>query len=556
MPFKHMVHAAHPQKKFVHSAAAQATLALLCALAAANVAAQATPAAPAAAASAPSPVFAIKGFKITGDNPLGEGETSKVLAPFLRADATIDTLQKATQSLETALRDKGYGLHRVALPPQEVGDTVALEIVKFAINKVSVEGASKFSEANIRRSVPQLKEGATPNFRTLAVQTAIANENQGKQTAVSLKESDEPDKIDATVTVKETKPWNFAINWSNTGNASSGKDRLTFSGGHSNLFDLDHQFVAAYTTSISRSSDVKQLGLSYRIPLYALGGVVGVSYTRSDVLGNFGAFTSTGAGKTWGLNYTAYLPPDGGYRGYFSVGLDDRVFNGAVINGVKTSLDTRSRPLTLGYNARQESDGSFWGYNAELAANLGSGAGNDLNAYTNGSTNLIYDTTRFKVLRGGANYSSVLGKNWLWSARGLAQYSPNTLIAGEAFGIGGASSVRGTGERVIAADKGVFASIEVNTPELSSGLRLLGFVDAGWLANNNNAVAAANPARPGTDRLASVGLGLRYAHSASGAALSADYGQVVTGSVVPTTINSSAPKKGDAKLHVNLSVRF
>ena len=76
MPFKHMVHAAHPQKKFVHSAAAQATLALLCALAAANAAAQATPAAPAAAASAPSPVFAIKGFKITGDNPLGEGETS------------------------------------------------------------------------------------------------------------------------------------------------------------------------------------------------------------------------------------------------------------------------------------------------------------------------------------------------------------------------------------------------------------------------------------------------------------------------------------------------
>ena len=119
-----------------------------------------------------------------------------------------------------------------------------------------------------------------------------------------------------------------------------------------------------------------------------------------------------------------------------------------------------------------------------------------------------------------------------------------------------ASSVRGTGECVIAADKGVFASVEVNTPELSSGLRMLGFVDAGWLANNNNAVAAANPARPGADRLASVGLGLRYAHSPSGLALSADYGQVVTGSVVPTTINSSAPKKGDAKLHVNLSVRF
>ena len=63
---------------------------------------------------AASPVFAIKGFKITGENPLGDGETAAVLAPFLRADANIDTLQKATSTLETALRDRGFGLHRVA----------------------------------------------------------------------------------------------------------------------------------------------------------------------------------------------------------------------------------------------------------------------------------------------------------------------------------------------------------------------------------------------------------------------------------------------------------
>jgi hemolysin activation/secretion protein len=74
--------------------------------------------------AAPAPVFAIKGFKITGENPLGDGDTSRILAPYLRADANMDTLQKATSALEEALRAKGFGLHRVALPPQEVGDTV------------------------------------------------------------------------------------------------------------------------------------------------------------------------------------------------------------------------------------------------------------------------------------------------------------------------------------------------------------------------------------------------------------------------------------------------
>jgi len=96
-------------------------LAALAACAGANAQAPAAPGAapgaPPMATEAPTPVFAIKGFKITGDNPLGDGETTRVLAPFLRANATIDTLQQATTALETELRKKGYGLHRVALPP-------------------------------------------------------------------------------------------------------------------------------------------------------------------------------------------------------------------------------------------------------------------------------------------------------------------------------------------------------------------------------------------------------------------------------------------------------
>ncbi len=509
------------------------------------------PAQPAAAMPASvTPTFAIKGFKITGENPLGDGDTTRVLAPFLRADATIDTLQKATAALETALREKGFGLHRVALPPQEVGDTVTLTIVKFAIGKVSTEGRVALSEANIRRSVPELREGATPNFRTLAVQTAIANENQGKQIQVSLKESDEPDKIDANIVVKEAKPWNFSVSESNTGSASTGRDRLTFAGGHSNLFDLDHQFVGAYTTSLQRSGDVKQLGLNYRVPVYALGGVIGASYTHSDVVGNFGAFSSTGAGHTAGLNYTHYMPPDGGYRGYFSVALDDKVFDVTQINGIAVPGQTarRSRPLTVGYTARSESDTSFWNYNAEFAANTGSGSNNDLASYVTEDPRITKVT--WKALRGGASYVSGFAGKWLWSVRGQAQYSPDALISGEQFGLGGASSVRGTGERPISGDKGLFTSVEITTPELVTGLRALGFLDAGWLSNNT----PNGTTKPSSDKLRSMGLGLRYASPAF--AVSADYGRIITGSVVPLAVNSSSPQKGDDKIHLNLSVRF
>ena len=496
-----------------------------------------------------TPVFVIKGFNITGENPLADGDTSRVLAPFLRSDATLDTLQKASAALEAAMRDKGYALHRVVLPPQEIGANVTLNIVKFVIGSVTVEGNSSYSSDNIRASLPELVEGTAPNFNKLAVQTAIANENQGKQVQVTLKEGQVADKIDAKISVKESKPWNFSLGLSNTGSNATGNDRLTLAGGHSNVLGLDHQFVGAYTTSLERPADVKQIGLNYRIPLYRLGGVVGLSLTRSDVIGNFGDFSSSGAGETLGLNYSHYLAPQGGYRSFVSLSLDDKLFKASEINGVAVQSGRRSRPLTLGYNARVESDTAIWGYSTDLAFNLDSGSDNNLAAYLTEDARIT--TSNWRALRGAGNYLTSFGGGWLWSVRGQFQYSADALISGEQFGLGGAASVRGTGERPLSGDSGVFASTEVSTKELMPGLRVLGFVDAGWLNNNN---PNGNP-KPSSDSLSSVGLGLRFS-SKAGFAVSADYGRIMGGSLLPFVPNSGIPQSGDSKFHINFSARF
>ncbi len=523
--------------------------AAIAALAASAAAWAQAPAPPPLPAAAPSPVFSVKGFKVTGENPLGEAQTQRLLAPFVRADATMDTLQQATVALETALRDQGFGLHRVALPPQEVGDVVTLNIVKFSVSKVLIEGRSIYDEGNVRRTLPELREGESPNFKRLAIQTAIANENPNKQVQVGLRESDEPDKIEATITVKESRPWTLSLGASNGGSSSSGRDRVTVSGGHTNLFNLDHQFIGAYTTSVERTEDVKQVGLAYKAPLYDLGAVVGASYTRSDVVGNFGTFTSTGAGHTLGASYTMYLAPQGGRRSFVTLGLDDKVFDATVINDTAVGSDRRSRPLTLGYSAHTDSDTASWGYNVDLAANTGTGRNNDLVSYQNEDPRIA--TVHWKAVRGAFSYSAPFAQSWIWSARAQYQYSPDVLISGEQFGLGGLGSVRGTTiDRPVTADKGVAATFEVTTPEFATGLRLLGFVDAGWLGNNS----PNGTTKPSTDRLASVGVGLRYA--AEPFALSLDYGRLVRGSRVDPAFNSAAPRKGDERVYVNLSVRF
>lgn len=495
--------------------------------------------------------FPIRGFELRGDIPLSTDETTRILAPFIRADGNLTTLQQAGSALEAALKDKGYALHRVTLPPQEVGNKVTFTVIKFVIGKVTVTGQGTFSEQNIRASVPELQEGQAPNFQKLAVQTAIANENPSKQLQVALKESEEAEKIDVNLLVKPGNPLTLSASMANTGSDATGNDRLALVGGYSNLFDRDQQLSFAYTTSLERSQNVQQFGLNYRIPLYTHGGVLAFSYTSSDVVGNFGSFNSSGAGQTYGVNYSLYLPPQGGSHSFLSVALDDKLFDVSQINGVPVPGQQQrgSRPITLGYSTRVDADQATWGYNADLAVNLSGSTGNALAAYLTEDARL--QTVDWNIVHMGANILSTMHSGWLWGARGLFQYSGSALISGEQFGVGGVSSVRGAGERVLSGDTGATLSLELTTPELQPGLRLLGFLDGGWLSNNNT--AASTTGRSATDQLASAGFGLRY--SAGLLNLSADWGHIVTGAN-PGANGVVAPKAGDEKLHVNLTARF
>lgn len=507
--------------------------------------------------SAPAPlperndVPRLRGFVIEGDNPLSSRDEALALAPFLRADLTLENLQKAVQALEEALKANGHSLHRVVLAPQEVTDTVKLRVVSFALGEVTVEGAQAFGEDNIRRSLPALKTGTTPDLSQLAVQTALANDNPAKNVQVALRASPTlPDRIDATVRVKDSSPLQWGASLSNTGTAATGRDRLTVSGSHANLWDLDHQFAAAYTTSLARPGDVSQVGLTYRLPLYAAGGMLDASYTRSSVVGQFGAFSSTGAGQTLGIQYTHHYAKDGAMARQASLGLEDKVFDPVSLNGqpLAGQQTRRSRPLTVGYHLRSESDQAYWQASAALSVNLPGGTGNGLAAYQ--SERPAISTDKWSALRVEAARVGALDGGWLLGVRMQAQWAPKALIAGEQFGLGGAASVRGTGERVLVGDSGVRGSLELTSPQLWPGARGVVFVDGGWLQRR----AGTSAALPARDSLASAGLGLRWGDGPW--AMGLDYGRIVQGSRADGTLNPDLPRRGDHKLHLSLTTRF
>jgi hemolysin activation/secretion protein len=103
----------------------------------------------------------------------------------------------------------------------------------------------------------------------------------------------------------------------------------------------------------------------------------------------------------------------------------------------------------------------------------------------------------------------------------------------------------------LSGDGGASLSLELTTPEVYPGLRLLGFVDGGWLGSSNTGASTAG--KQASDQLGSAGLGVRY--SLGWLNLSADWGHIVTGAN-PGATGVVVPRAGDEKLHVNLTARF
>ena len=495
--------------------------------------------------------FTVERFAVEGDNPLHEARTQEVLSPFTGEHAGVDGLLAAADALERAIRDAGVAFQRVVLPPQSLGDgVVVLRVTVFRVGKVEVAGARHHSEANIRRSVPDLREGETPRTGAVARNLALANRLPWKSTTLTFRESEtETETLDATLDVEDRRPWLVWSAFDNTGNGATGPFRWSVGASAGNLLDRDHALNASYVTSPGHGGQVRQRALGYAVPLYRLGGTLSASYVRSDIdTGRvLEVFDVSGSGAFAGVLYTHELGRRGPLTHRLSAGLDDRRFDNDLVfgsaGGIAVDLappPVRSRPVSLHYGA--EYAGDEWGADlrVQYARNLKHGGGNDDVVY---GINRTGARAGWDVWRGGATLTRTLPAGW--TARGLfeGQLAGEPLIPGEQFGLGGASSVRGFSEREISGDEGVRTSVEVWSPPIRrTGLRFLLFADAGRVSREGAPV----PGTPDDDSIASVGAGLRWSWKEH-MSLLLDVGAITEG---------TATREHGARGHLSVMVRY
>jgi len=425
--------------------------------------------------------FTIDQFEVSGNNPLNDSVTQSILSPFLGDQSGIERLREAASALETALNDRGHRFHRVTLPPQVLeGGSVMLEVRSLVVGSITTSGNKYFSDRNLKRSLPQLAEGKTPNTRALSRALAVANFNTAKRTRLTFGRGSESNTLDARIEVRDRNPQQLYTWLNNTGSPQTARSRLGIGYQHRNLFDRDHNLTATYTTSPEEPDQVSQYGVNYEIPIYRTTGTLGLFYIDSDVDSGRVAefFDVNSGGEVAGIRYSQILNKLNDFRQRIFIDLSNKIFDNDVdFVGTDVGIDVASRPLSISWQIEWDRLSSVGRLNASYASNLNGGSLNTDEAY---AASRVGAPQNWDAIRVNYNHEFNLPKGLSLVFNTNLQYADDPLISGEQLGLGGSLGPRGFEEREVGVDRGASLKLELWSPGLSKGFQLGSFLDYGF----------------------------------------------------------------------------
>jgi len=465
----------------------------------------------------PAPRFDISRFEVVGNTLLPADEVNRLLGAYTGKNKDFADIQRALEALEQAYRDRGYGVAQVLLPEQDITrGVVQFRVLQPRVGKVVIEGNTHFNAENIRHSLPTVKEGETPNSREMARNLQITAEHGIKQTNVLLRSGASEDTVDVAVKITDEKPWRTFFTLDNTGTGDTGYYRAGFGYQHTNLFNRDHTLTATYITSPTNLDDVSIYGLGYRIPFYNLNSSLDLIAGYSDVDSGVvqGLFNVAGSGTIFAARWNYYLPKWREIEQKVSFGLDYRAYQNQVYDNLGNPIvpDITVHPASVTYSGLKRMTAAELSFYGGIATNIPGGNDGQADDFERARPGA---TESYTLLRYGLNYTRQFQNEWQFRLGFNAQYTRDSLVSGEQYGVGGPDSVRGYMLREVSNDRGYNTQIEVYTPDLARrfGLpdsykaRVVGFWDTGTVTRNNPL-----PGEQRKDSIASFGAGLRMTY--------------------------------------------
>jgi hemolysin activation/secretion protein len=468
----------------------------------------------------PPPRFDINRFEVSGNTLLPASEVEQLVAPYTGKNKDFADIQRALEALEQAYRERGYGVTQVLLPEQDITrGVVQFRVLQPRIGRVTVEGNTYFDTENIRRSLPTVKEGETPNSKEIARNLQLTAEHPTKQTNVLLRSGASEDTVDVGIKVADDRPWRAFFTLDNTGTGSTGYFRSGVGFQHSNLFNRDHTLTATYITSPGHWDDVSIYGLGYKIPYYHLNSSLELIAGYSDVASGTvpGLYNVSGSGTVGAVRWNYILPKWGEIEQKVTLGLDYRAFKNEATDatGALVTPDITVRPASVTYSGLRRLTAAEFSFYGGVARNIPGGDDGQQHHFEDSRDGA---NANYTVIRAGLNYVRQFRNDWQMRLGLNGQVTSDSLVSGEQYGIGGPDSVRGYPLRDVTGDNGYSGQAEIYTPDVARGIgmaddykiRFLGFYDWGTVSYNN--VPPAGIGTTSRDSIDSFGVGLRFTY--------------------------------------------
>lgn len=380
------------------------------------------------------------------------------------------------------------------MPPRQAltNGVLQLVVVEARLGTLKVEGSRWFDKRQYLGAMP-LASGETIDVRVLNAGLDQINRNPFRRAQLVASPGAVVGATDLTIRAQERFPLAFTLGADNTGNAPTGRTRLSAGVEWGNALWRGDDATYTYVTSTDRRR-LRQHAGSYTF-LLPSGDTLSLSGSRAISRGDTdGVFSSTGRNSAASVRYTLPLGDRPNLKQSLVLGFDykqannDLLFGGASVFPTSTDTDQFVVVYTASW---ADGHGGGTDLNASLVGSPGGiTSGNNDATFT---TQRSGATARYAYLRAQFNRMTPLPYRLSWFMRATGQVSTSKLLPSEMLAFGGSQSLRGFNEQTAIRDNGLLLTNELRSPAWSSGLSagkdrlsVFAFIDMGLGRNHDD----------------------------------------------------------------------
>lgn len=470
----------------------------------------------------PSVTEAAQGAITAQGLPLLDAQFLAGFSADLGRPMTFGRLARIRRAVVQRFREAGQPLVDVYVPEQDVsGGVVRIAVASYRLGKVTARGNRYFSDSVLTGEMP-LTSGESISEADVTSGLALLNLNPYRTVNVVYAPGAAKDSTDVVLETQDRLPLRLSAGYDNGGVSQLGRDRFFAGIDYGNLFGLDQEIGYQLTTNsdvfdgrpdiFGGANHPRFVGHSfnYSAPLPWLDRVELFGMYAQGTPDLPDSYGQTGISAQLSFRYDLRIASSGQWQQQMQFGYDfKRSNNNLEFGGFQVfRSNTHIHQFVIAYDATKTDALGQAAVNATLFLSPGHFDGDDNDAAFN--TSRLGATARYAYIQSSAQRDVAIGAGFSLYARGVLQWTPNTLLPSEELGLGGDTSVRGYEPYVVLGDRGWDLQTELRTPPLAFGttgtaLQPFLFIDAGHAWNRID-----EPAEQNNGSLVSAGAGLRF----------------------------------------------